>query len=97
MVPDFYPSLEEKKPKKEDDDLLLSMAESKSWETLKNIIESIQDNLKEQAKEAAGNAESWELVGKIYYGRDVAIDAMQSIIDIVDLRKEYAESTKQKE
>lgn len=105
MVPDFFkPAIEEatkeiKKPKKGDDDLLLGMAESDAWELLKGMLEGIQNSLVNQSKKSVGEAKTWEEAAKIYYGRDVSVDTLQTVIDIVELRKKakYAESAGKEE
>lgn len=94
MVPDFFRNVIEeaqkdiKKPKEGDDDLLLALADSQSWQLLKSIIEGIEESINESAKRIAGSAKTWEEVGKIYFARDVSIDSIRSIINIVELRKE---------
>lgn len=101
LVPDFFRQAiadatpDPKKPKTTDDDLLLSLAESESWELLKGIIENIMHGIDQGTKQAVGAAKTWEEAGKSYFARDVSVDMAQSIIDIVELRKQakYAEQS----
>lgn len=106
MAPEFFrPASEAVKkvePKKEDEDILLTLAESEGWKQLKKIVSSIQDEINTNAQKSVGKSKSWEEVSKIYYGRDVSIDAMQSIVNLVDLRKhakdfQDEESTREQE
>ena len=93
MVPDFFkPVLKEAtksitKPQKGDDVLFLDMADSDAWKLLKGIVDGLKNSIEEQCKQMAGKATTWEEVAKIYYGKDVAIDSMDSVINIIELRK----------
>jgi len=77
-----------KKPKKGDDDLLLAMAESDSWELFTSMINNMQSGIEVRCKELVGKARTWEEVSKIYFARDVSIDSMQSMLNVVNLRKQ---------
>ncbi len=93
MVPEFFaPAVEEatkkiQAPKEGDENLILEFSESKAWDYIKGIIESIQESIKDGAKKSAGIATDWEHVAKIYYGRDVSVDSFQTIIDMIELHK----------
>lgn len=74
------------KVKKGDDDMLLSLAESDGWKLLMNIVERTNEALTARTKQLVGKATSWEEVAKIYFARDVAVDSVKAITDVVQLR-----------
>lgn len=92
--PDFFRKVREdakkdvKKPQKGDDELLLAMAQSEAWKLLETIVEAMKDGIEQGTKQIAGQATSWEEVGKAYFAKEIAIDSMQSVLDVVNLRKE---------
>lgn len=99
LMPTFFKNILEeakvskKKPKKGDDEMLLSLAESDAWELYRGIMENMAQDIQEKSKEIIGAAKTWEETAKVYFARDVAIDTIDSLIGIVELRKEakYAE------
>lgn len=105
MMPDFFREEIEKtkrsvkKPKAGDDDLLLEIAESRGWELLKSMLEEMIQSIEESARKSVGRATTWEEVAKVYFARDVSVDSINSVISIVELRKEakYAEQQLTKE
>lgn len=92
--PDFFRNVVKeakkdiKQPKKGDDDLLLQMGQSDAWSLLETIVEQMTATMEKRAKQLAGKAKTWEEVGKVYFAKEIAIDSMQSVLDIVNLRKE---------
>ena len=74
------------KPQKGDDELLLSLAESDGWKLLMSIVAKTTNMIDAQTKEMVGKSSTWEEVGKLYLTRDVAVDAVKAITDIVQLR-----------
>ena len=91
MIPEFFrpasDAVKKVEPKEEDEDLLLTLAESPSWKLLKEIVITLQAEIDLTAGKRVKKATTWEEVGKIYYGRDAAVDGMQVILNLVDLRK----------
>lgn len=98
LAPDFFRNFQKKakkdikKPKKGDDEILLQLAESEGWELVKSMIEDMSKSIDKQSKKAMGKASSWEETGKIYFAQEVSKDSIQSILDIVDLRKKANEA-----
>lgn len=92
--PDFFRKIREdakkdiKKPKEGDDDLLLAMSQSDAWELLESIVETIKEGIDKGTKQIAGQATTWEEVGKAYFAKEIAIDSIQSVLDIVNLRRD---------
>ncbi len=74
-----------KKPKKQDEDALISLAEHEGWVKVKEIIEDKQVILAKLTKEAARKATSLDEIGFRYAILDQVTEAMQSVIDTVEL------------
>ncbi len=74
------------KPQKGDDDLLLELGDSEGWGLLMNIVNKAADMINSQTKKMVGKASTWEEVGKLYLTRDISIDAVKAITDVVQLR-----------
>ena len=74
------------KPQKGDDDLLLELGDSEGWGLLMNIVNKAADMINSQTKKMVGKASTWEEGGKLYLTRDIAIDAVKAITDVVQLR-----------
>lgn len=74
-----------KKPKKEDEDTLIGLAEHEGWLKVKEIIEDKQVTLAKMTKEACRTAQTLDEIGFRYAILDQVTEAMQSVVDTVEL------------
>jgi len=96
----FQPVVEEttklikRKPRKTDDEDLLSLAESDSWKKLRSIIEGKQEKIRMLASKTADSSTDLNVIGLTTLIERQVNAAYQSIIDLVELRKKakYAQS-----
>lgn len=92
LVPDFFqPAVKEatkiiKKPSEGQDNVLADLGDSDAWEALKGIVEGVIASLDLHTKKSVGKAKTMEEVGLRYLIRDISVDSMQSVLNIVELR-----------
>jgi len=92
LAPSFFQSVTEesskvikRKPKKQDEDILVQLAENDAWQRVKDIIKDMRISLWEATRVMSRESKTLEELGLRYAIFDQVDAAYQSVIDLVEL------------